>query len=265
MSSTPGSTPSTQAPEHKPGDVYCSNCGYVLTGLTDAARCPECGRPLVEVLTRVPYRQMGKPIRFKSEATLFGVPVVHVALGPRPDQGEPKGVARGIIAVGDVAIGGIAVGGFATGIVAVGGLSVGVSSIGGMAIGVLTAMGGGAFGGYAVGGGAVGGIAAGGGALGIVAQGGGAVGVYARGGGVGAVYEISPRKADPEAVQMFQTLSPLLGRSAAPGAFSLSMGQPALSNFLIAMLVGLSVALVAIFKLRALNRDIRDPYRQQER
>jgi hypothetical protein len=201
----------------------------------------------------VPYRHFGKPIRFRSEATLFGVPVIHVALGPRPEHGETKGVARGIIAVGDIAVGGIAVGGFAAGIVSVGGFSLGVSSIGGMAVGVLTGLGGAGVGGFAVGGGAIGGIATGGGALGIVAQGGGAIGVYARGGGVAGVYEISPRKSDPEAVQIFQTLSPLLGRTTAPGVVSL--GQAALSNFLIAMLLALSVALVAIFKLRALKRQ----------
>lgn len=29
-------------------DVLCEGCGYVLTGLPDDGRCPECGRPLAE-------------------------------------------------------------------------------------------------------------------------------------------------------------------------------------------------------------------------
>jgi len=31
---------------------YCSACGHDLTGAVTASACPECGRPLVEVLTR---------------------------------------------------------------------------------------------------------------------------------------------------------------------------------------------------------------------
>jgi predicted Zn-ribbon and HTH transcriptional regulator len=38
-------------PELK-NEPYCGNCGYVLTGATETSKCPECGRPLVEVLTR---------------------------------------------------------------------------------------------------------------------------------------------------------------------------------------------------------------------
>ena len=27
-------------------EPYCSNCGYVLKGLTDSSKCPECGKPM---------------------------------------------------------------------------------------------------------------------------------------------------------------------------------------------------------------------------
>lgn len=227
----------------KPGDAYCSHCGYVLTGLRDAARCPECGRPLVEVLTRVPFQQMGRSIRYRSSATLFGVPVIDLAFGPRPEAGERHGVAKGIIAGGDVAYGGIAFGGMSIGVVSAGGMGIGVSALGGAAIGLLNAMGGLAIGGFATGGGAVGAIASGGGAAGIIAQGGGAIGVYARGGGVKGTHTITPRKADPEAVKMFQAVSPLLGGG--PGPSPLTMGRAFLSNAAISAALALIIGMVA--------------------
>ena len=72
---------------------------------------------------------------YKSQRTLFGLPLVHVRLGDRG-----FGVAKGIFAVGNVAVGACAVG---------------LAALGGGAIGLLS-VGGGSFGAYAVGGGAVG-------------------------------------------------------------------------------------------------------------
>lgn len=160
-----------------PGEPYCSNCGYVLTGLSDSSKCPECGKPLVEVLTRRGLPYLGK--RYTSKATLFGLPVVHIALGPHHD--GPRGHARGIIAIGDIATGWLAIGGVARGIVAIGGLAIGVFALGGGAVGVLAATGGGAVAiGAATGGLAVGSIAVGGAAAGFVAQGGAALGWFTR-------------------------------------------------------------------------------------
>ena len=164
----------------KTNEPYCSNCGYVLTGLTESSKCPECGRPLVEVLTRPAQRFANAGKRYRSKATLFGWPVIDVALGPK--DGQMRGHAKGIIAVGDVATGGIAVGGVARGIVALGGLALGLFSLGGGAVGLIAAGGGLGVGGIATGGGAIGLLANGGGAIGLVAQGGGALGLYVRDG-----------------------------------------------------------------------------------
>ncbi len=159
-------------------EPYCGNCGYRLTGATESSKCPECGRPLVEVLTRNSQAPvMGK--RYRSKATLFGWPVIDIALGPA--SGVRIGKARGIIAIGDMAIGGIALGGMSCGIVALGGMSIGLFALGGLAIGLLTAAGGMAIGALAIGGGAMGILATGGGAIGIFAQGGGVVGMFTRG------------------------------------------------------------------------------------
>jgi predicted RNA-binding Zn-ribbon protein involved in translation (DUF1610 family) len=164
-------------PELK-NEPYCGNCGYRLTGATESSKCPECGRPLVEVLTRNTHApMMGK--RYRSKATLFGWPVIDIALGPA--NGELRGKARGIIAIGDIAIGGLALGGMSCGIVALGGMSIGLFALGGLAIGLLTALGGMAIGALAVGGGAIGILATGGGAAGVYAQGGSVAGLFTRG------------------------------------------------------------------------------------
>lgn len=97
---------------------------------------------------------------YKSKRTLFGLPLVHIRLGHRG-----MGVAKGILAIGNVAVGVFTLGGFSFGLFSVGGLSfgllfslggwaMGALAIGGLAVG-LFAMGGGAFGMYAAGGGAI--------------------------------------------------------------------------------------------------------------
>lgn len=165
------------------GAPYCSHCNYDLSGLTESTRCPECGRPLVEVLQRRGYgtgtNRYSK--RYRSKATLFGWPVIDIALGPRGD--EKIGKARGIIAIGDTAIGLLAIGGFCLGVLSVGGITFGVLSLGGMAGSVLASIGGIAVsGGLAVGGTTVGTVASGGAAFGLIAQGGGAFGHWVRDG-----------------------------------------------------------------------------------
>lgn len=199
------------------GAPYCGNCGYALADLSDASKCPECGRPLVEVLMRKTTGVNAvRAVRIKSEITVFGLPLYHIAFGARPEYGERYGKARGVVAIGDLAMGGVAVGGSAFGVIAVGGGAFGLVSIGGMSVGLLGAIGGCALGGVAVGGGAVGVCASGGGAAGVVAQGGGAYGVYARGPGAFGTHVIAPNRGvnDPAATQMFSTLAPIMGSSA---------------------------------------------------
>lgn len=193
-------------------DPYCGNCGYSLVGLTESSRCPECGKPLIEVLERGPRFATGR--RYKSPIVIFGLPLLHIALGPTDE--EKTGRAKGIIAIGDVATGWLALGGFARGIIALGGLSIGVISFGGWSIGLLAA-GGGALGLVAMGGGAAGGLAMAGGAVGFVAQGGGAVGYYAEGGGVFGRYVLAPFRQDREARECFALVHAVVGASPAAG------------------------------------------------
>ena len=202
----------------------------MLKGLTESSKCPECGKPLVEVLTRPQHAAMNFGKRYRSRATLFGWPVVDVAIGPK--DGQFRGRAKGIIAIGDVATGAVAIGGIARGIVAVGGFAIGAFSLGGGAVGLITATGGGAVGGMAAGGGALGILAAGGGAVGAVAQGGGALGLFTR----------DARGLSPGAADAFSLLSWFFSPSLTSPA---AVWQPMLVTGLLSVVVGALIGLFA--------------------
>jgi hypothetical protein len=223
----------------QPNQPYCGNCGYVLTGLTESSKCPECGRPLVEVLTRPGFMNlMGK--RWRSKARMFGMPVIDVAFGPSGT--ERIGKARGVIAIGDRATGLVAIGGIARGVVAFGGMTLGVFTQGGMCIGVITALGGLTIGGMSIGGMAIGLLARGGMAIGAMADGGMAMGYYARGGAAFGVHTIAPGAASTNAVNAFTSMSWFFG----PGTPSL--GSQAYTAFIVLLptiLVGGFIALLA--------------------
>lgn len=108
---------------------------------------------------------------YKSKAKLFGIPLVHICFGGRYG---PRGKARGIIAIGDLAFG----------VIAIGGLAAGVISFGGLAFGLLFALAGVSMGGFAVGGLAVGFYALGGLALGMWTFGGLSIAGQVAGGGL---------------------------------------------------------------------------------
>jgi hypothetical protein len=203
------------APLPTSNEPFCSHCGYALTGLTESSKCPECGRPLVEVLTRTPLLP-GRARRYTSATRLFGLPLVQVAIGPHGN--ERVGRAKAIFAAGDIALGFFAFGNIvAVGIVAAGGaLSIGVASLAGIAVGLL-ALGGVAAGGVACGGVTLGLVALGGVAVGVCALGGLSVGVYAAGGAAAGVHTITPASTDPRAVAAFRSLAPYLGRLWPPG------------------------------------------------
>ncbi|HSU54699.1 MAG TPA: serine/threonine-protein kinase [Candidatus Dormibacteraeota bacterium] len=130
---------------------------------------------------------------YKSKATLFGLPLMHIATGMDPATGK-KRIAKGIIALGDIACGVFAFGGVAYGGLACGGLGIGVISFSGMALGLI-----------AIGGAAIGLLFAfGGGALGPIAVGGGAIGYYACGGGAWGAHVLCAAVQDPAARAFFE-------------------------------------------------------------
>lgn len=86
---------------------------------------------------------------YRSDREFMGLPFVSVNLGT-------MGMAKGIIAIGDVAVGVVAVGGFSLGIVSFGGMGMGLFVFGGLALAGLLGIGGVAIaGGVAMGGAAV--------------------------------------------------------------------------------------------------------------
>ena len=102
-------------------------------------------------------------MNYTSSMRLLGLPLIHVAIGAPEGSSAVRGIAKGWIAVGDIAfgvvfalgglaIGGVSVGGLSVGVLALAGLAVGIWSVGGLALGVF-ALGGGALAAWAANGG----------------------------------------------------------------------------------------------------------------
>jgi predicted Ser/Thr protein kinase len=133
---------------------------------------------------------------YRSKATLFGWPLLHVVTGVDPVTGRKRS-ARGIIAMGtapcgvvafgDVAVGVIACGVFGYGVVSVSVVAVGLISLGSVAVGLWLAMGGMA--------------------VGLIAMGGAAFGYYACGALVWGPHAIGPGAHDLLAEQFFNPTS----------------------------------------------------------
>lgn len=102
---------------------------------------------------------------YKSDRTLWGLPLVHINCGPGICR------AKGIIAIGNIATGFVALGGIAFGAVSAGGAALGLLALGGLAVGGLV-----------IGGLGIGLVALAGIALGWLTFGGVSFGVYAVGG-----------------------------------------------------------------------------------
>ncbi len=135
---------------------------------------------------------------YRSHARLLGLPLVHIE-----QQGFHKSgrlvVAKGWLAIGDVACGVVALGRVSLGLVSLGGLSFGGLAAGGMAAGAVAA-----------GGMAVGLLGLGGMAVGYAALGGLAVGAYAAGGAAFGGAVIRGSASDPVAVAWFEANLPFV-------------------------------------------------------
>jgi hypothetical protein len=168
--------------ERKPGRRF-QHIGEIRTQLESIAGITSKLSP--EARRKLSYE-------YRSRTTLFGWPLLHLAIGVDPATGRrrcAKGIIaigsapRGIIAFGDFAVGVIACGIFGYGLVSISVVAVGVIAIGSVAAGVLLAMGGVA--------------------VGAVAFGGAAFGFYANGAIAWGAHALSPNAYDPQADAFF--------------------------------------------------------------
>jgi len=73
---------------------------------------------------------------FRSKEEINGWPLIHINIGTHPETGKPL-VAKGVVAIGNVAIGVVSIGGAAFGVVTLAGVGLGVVSLAGVAIGII--------------------------------------------------------------------------------------------------------------------------------
>jgi len=88
----------------------CRSCNHPIS--EDAISCPQCGAPYP-----AKPRWDGWGFEYKSETTMFGLPLVHISFKYRPNR-VPV-VAKGIIAVGQFGIGVFTIAQFGIGVVSV--------------------------------------------------------------------------------------------------------------------------------------------------
>jgi hypothetical protein len=161
--------------------IHPQTAAVGLCALCQKAVCRQCvGADSPRVVCRSCLEQRTiVGFEYRSSMDVGGWPLIHVCLGMDPLTMRPK-VARGVIAVGNIAVGVVAIAGLAVGLVTAGGLSIGLLfALGGVAAGF--------------------GLSLGGVAIGAVAVGGVAIGyTYAIGGAAFAPAVIDGRHCDPE-------------------------------------------------------------------
>ena len=98
----------------------CRECGHEVS--EQAFQCPHCGAPY-------PARAQwdGYGFEYKSSATLYGLPLVHISFKYRPNRVPVP--ARGVLAIGQFGIGIITIAQFGVGVITVAQFGAGVFAL----------------------------------------------------------------------------------------------------------------------------------------
>lgn len=106
----------------------CRDCQQEVS--LNAPLCPHCGapRPAQPLWTGTGYE-------YKSQSTLFGLPLIHIAFGRNPD--GHRRVATGVLAIGQFARGIITVAQFGVGVIFVGQCGLGLLTLAQFGLGLL--------------------------------------------------------------------------------------------------------------------------------
>jgi hypothetical protein len=119
-----------------PLESHLSHLAETVTLLLSNQSASSAPQPAAAPLRKLEAGDVG--YQYRSEHELFGMPLVHIAVGLPLVNGRRPG-ARGLIAIGDSPRGIIAIGSFAVGIIAMGGFSIGLVPIGFLAVGIFPA------------------------------------------------------------------------------------------------------------------------------
>lgn len=73
---------------------------------------------------------------YRSKEEINGLPLIHINIGTHPETGRPR-VARGVVAIGNIAFGVVSIGAAAFGVVTLAAFGLGVVSLASVAIGII--------------------------------------------------------------------------------------------------------------------------------
>jgi hypothetical protein len=73
---------------------------------------------------------------YRSKEEINGLPLIHINLGTHSETGRPL-IAKGVVAIGNIAFGIVSIGAVAFGIVTMAGFGLGIVSLAGIAIGIV--------------------------------------------------------------------------------------------------------------------------------
>jgi hypothetical protein len=77
-----------------------------------------------------------KDYEFRSKEEISGWPLIHINIGTNPETDRPK-VAKGVVAIGNIAFGVVSIGAVAFGLVTLAAFGLGLVSLGAIAIGLV--------------------------------------------------------------------------------------------------------------------------------